>query len=352
MPRQLVNLRVHNVSAVDRAANKRTFLMMKAEVNKDDAMTFDDAMFGNRLHKVYIALGERYGALMETIDSIRRSDESEKGQAVKDALTAFVGSMEKSIPALMAEMDVTDEALEEELEKAGRKISADRMAKLKTLMKTLNDIINEQEGEAMTEKKAPDATALQKMVSGMAAMFGKMMGADEATITSLETASKGEVAPVIPEVVASRLSKAETENAELKTRLEKAEQATSALREEAELRKFAEQVAGFKNLGLDPEKDAALFKSVSEKLPKEQSERFLEIFRAAAAQANVAKMFGEVGSAGLGNTAGSAAEEIEQKVDAIIVKNAGMDRTKARDQVFRENGALYEKWRAETTVKV
>lgn len=339
MATRLVNLFVKNVAAVDRAANKRTFLVIKsADVKKDDAMTFDDAMFGAHLQHVYMALGERYGALMETIDSIRCSDEADKGAAMKMALTSFVESMQQAIPDMMAEMNT-------DVEKA--KVSGERMAKLKTLLKTLTHIINE--GEAMSvEKKTPDMNALQKM----AAMFGRMMGADEKVVADFEKAGAGTPTVEIPAEVTTRLAKAEADNAAMATRLEKAEADGAKLRDEIALRKFATEVAEYKGAGLDPEKDATLLKSISENLSKEQADRIRELFKSAAAAASVNKMFGEIGAAGSGTPADSAAAEVEQKVDALVAKSTSMTREDGRRQVFIDNPGLYDRWRNETTVKV
>jgi hypothetical protein len=192
------------------------------------------------------------------------------------------------------------------------------------------------------------------MGAGIAALIGRAMGADEKVVAELEGSDKKD--PAIPAEVQTRLSKTESENAELKTRLEKAEAATNELREQAELRKFAEEVAGYKEIGLDPTKDAALLKAVTEKLPKEQSDRIRELFKAAVAQVQAGKLFGEVGSNGMGAQAGTASAEIESKTTAKLGEmrksNDKVTVEQARDSVFRENPGLYERWAKETTLRV
>lgn len=348
MATRLVNLFVKNVAAVDRAANKRTFLVMKGE-----AMTYDEALMSRRLYKVYEALGERYGSLMETIESIRASDETNKGVALKAAITAFINDMKKDVPSIL-------EGLDTDVEKAGKKISSVRMSKLKTLYKVLSDIIAEGE-EDMTEKTALDAGALSKMGHAIAAMFSKVAGADDATIAALEKAAG--VEPEVNPEIAARLAKSEAdhaaqvakaaaENVALLARLEKAEAATAELREQAELRKFAEEVSGFTGIGMDPTKDAALLKSVTEKLPAEQAARFREILKAAVAQAAASKLFGEIGSSVSGVAAGSAAEDVQKAVGELMQKNDKLSVSDAQKAVFQANPGLYEKWRSETTLKV
>ena len=181
MPTQLLRLAVRNVSAVDRPANQRTFLTIKAE----DAMTFADALMLQRMRDVYEALSERYGALMETMDSIRQSEEPDKLAACHAALDAFAQSVSTDVPALMAVMSRApdpDDDTNNSVTKAGRKISAARFAKLKTLYTVLGEIM--QEGaETMTETtkaSVPDMSALTKIGQSLAALFGRAAGAPTA----------------------------------------------------------------------------------------------------------------------------------------------------------------------------
>ena len=202
----------------------------------------------------------------------------------------------------------------------------------------------------MAEKKAPDATALQKISNSIAAMFGRAAGADDATIAALEIPV--EKSAEVPAEIVTRLAKAEADATALTARLAKSEEETSKLREEATLRKFAEEVTGYAGIGLDPTKDAALLKSVEEKCGKEAADRLREVFKAQLAQKAASSLMREIGTTGVSNAPGSAAEDVEQRSAALVQKNDKLSLSQARDQVFRENPSLYEKWREETTVKV
>lgn len=323
-----------------------------------DAMTFDDAMMGRRLNKVYESIGERYGALIETMNSIRYGDGEDKAAAIKAALMDFLASMKGAVPEILG-------MLEADVAKQGRKISAERMSRLKAMRDMLNGLIAEAEGDGPMDKQM-DASVLAKLGHGIAALFGRAAGADEATVAELEKAAAGEKPPVVSEEVKARFAKAETEGAELKKandelklRVEKAEAETAKaaeearkLRDEAELRKFAEEVAGYKDLGLDPAKDAALLKAVSETLPKEHADRIREIFKAALAQAQASSLFREVGSSGAGPAPESAAGEVEQKMAALVAKNATLTPEAARSAIFGAHPELYERWRRETSVRI
>ena len=348
MAKRLVNL-LKNIAAVEHPANRRSFLVIKSVKKDEHAMTFDDAMFGRRIHKVYMALSEHYGALMETIDSVRMSGDEDKPAAVKAALASYLGAVQKAMPDMLAAMDAEDEDMEKGALNSGPLVKVrDR----------LNALIKEADmaEPKKDDKKAPDATMLAKMGSTIAAMFARATGASDEDIAILEKAATGVSAPVIPAEVQAQLAKAATDNAALTTRLEKAELETVKLREEAELRKFAEEVSEFKSIGLDPAKDNALLKAVSEKLPKEQADRIREIFKSAVAQKAASTLFQEIGSGAEGVVAGSASSEIEQKTGAVMAElrksNDKVTMEQARDSVFRSNPGLYERWMRETTVKI
>jgi hypothetical protein len=163
----------------------------------------------------------------------------------------------------------------------------------------------------------------------------------------------------IPVRVQAELAKSAAEaadlkksNDELKTRLEKAETAMAAAREEASLRKFTEEITGFKDVGLDPAKDAAILKSVEDKVGKEAADRLREIFKSQMAIAKTSRLMGEIGSSGPGLAAAdSAAAEVQQKMSDIMSKSDKVDRDSAMNQVFRADPALYDRYRNETLVR-
>tara|TARA_Y100000310_G_scaffold98201_1_gene95943 strand:- start:30932 stop:31993 length:1062 start_codon:yes stop_codon:yes gene_type:complete len=353
MAHLLRKLKINRVDLVDKGSNPGAHvrLFKRDEPIRKESTTFDEAIMGRRLHKIYAALGDQWGALIETLDSIRQSDDANKGAAIKGALNDFLGSVKQAIPSMLG-------ALDDDMDKAGRKISASRMMRLRNLQKVLDDLIKE--GEVMGEPtkkadekvaKTPDASALRKMGNSFAAMFGRATGADETAIAELE---KGDADPWkdVPGEVRARLEKAEAARVDEMKKAEALQKQVDDLREEQALRAFTEEVAGYQEIGLDPSKDAALLKSVTENLSEDHAKRIREIFKAAVAQAAASKLYGEVGSAGAGNLPGSVAEEVEQRIDAVIAKNDKIDREAARDRVFAVDQSLYERWRNETTVKV
>ena len=350
----------------------RDYVEKRQMEKTEHALTFDDAMMQRKMRGMYEALGERYGALMESLNSVHQGDGDDKMTAMKQAMMDFADSVRTGMPRMIA--SIMDDEDDDKMKKAGRKISADRMAKLKTLHKTLGEIIAEQED--MMEKQAPDATTLGKLANAMAAMFGKAAGADDATIAALEKAAGAEPEP-IPDNVQALLTKSAADQAELKkandelkARLDKAEadakanaeavkkaaDEAAAFKAEHELRVIKTELAGYASMGVDPEKDAELFKSLTERLSPEQVARVREIFKsttAVVAKGNE-RLFRETGHSGSQGGATSARAEVEQKISAIMAKSDKLDYATALDEVFKSaDGAdLYRRYREETNVRV
>lgn len=91
-PRELVRVRVDEISAVDRPANRRPFLIIKRD-DGADAESFDDMMARRRIGHVVSALYDHYGALIDTLTSIANSDEGGKSTLVRAAIDDYLGSL-------------------------------------------------------------------------------------------------------------------------------------------------------------------------------------------------------------------------------------------------------------------
>jgi hypothetical protein len=364
----LARLNQIEASEADKARARRTLLAaarasgIEAAEKMEHPMTFDDAMLRRRINGLLAALGDHFGALTETLYSVLESTDEDKPASMRTAIQDFTAAVAASLPVMMAEL------LDQSVEKIGRKISATRLEKLRTLYKTLGEIIAEAEGERHMEKQTkPDAGALARMGQQIAAMFGRVLGADEAAVTALEKAAAGTPEAPIPEAVQTELAKAKADadelrktNIDLAARLEKAEAATKAatdaaakLAEAEALRKFADEVSGYKAIGVDPAKDAAILKAIEERVGQEAADRIRELWKAQLAQQNAATLMGEIGATGAGNApADTAAGEVASRVDAALAKSERLTRDEAMRQVFAADPALYERYRRETLVRV
>lgn len=108
-PHELVGLRVDEISAVDRPANRRRFLVVKqddeagAEALEHEAETFDDMIARRRIGHVVSALSDYYGALIETLTSIANSDEGGKPTLVRAAIDDYLGSLTGALDDVIAD---------------------------------------------------------------------------------------------------------------------------------------------------------------------------------------------------------------------------------------------------------
>ena len=120
-PHELRRLRVREVSAVDRPANKKRFLVIKSAIfagpakdaftdaldacykAMDEAATFGDMLAQRRIGTVIGSLLESHNALIDTLDSIRRSDEKDKPARVKTAVNDYLASVKSELDRIVGD---------------------------------------------------------------------------------------------------------------------------------------------------------------------------------------------------------------------------------------------------------
>jgi hypothetical protein len=164
------------------------------------------------------------------------------------------------------------------------------------------------------------------------------------------------------------LTKAQTENAELAKRVTDAEKrATDAeklatdeslvAKAERDARVMAEFVTvakSFKRLPVDAavDKDAGLFKRVSEKLEKADADRVMTLLKAADKQLESASLFSTLGSGARPGVNGSAEAEIFAKADELVKADAKLSRGDAIQQVTKADPELRERYRIEKMASI
>ena len=136
---QLLDLHVEEISAVDRPANKRKWLVVKragaeqaeaiaaarkahplvgqvadaleaATAPVAKAMTFADAMVSRQVGRVMDELSSRYWAFVDVVDSILLdATEDNKSELIETAVTAYVESVRAAIPGLLEDVSKLDD---------------------------------------------------------------------------------------------------------------------------------------------------------------------------------------------------------------------------------------------------
>jgi hypothetical protein len=153
--RRLKNLVIDRVDLVGDPANAGARVVLyKRAVRKDEhpAPTFDEALLGRRMSEIQTVLFDMVGALSDTIFGVLQSDDDDKVAAIKSAVGRFGDRLGGELEELFASV-----------EKVGRKISTDRLARLRAAMKALAGIITEaEEGSSMDKTKSarPDVATL------------------------------------------------------------------------------------------------------------------------------------------------------------------------------------------------
>lgn len=190
--------------------------------------------------------------------------------------------------------------------KAGRKISAKRLGRLRELVTTLTEFISEAEPtmpdddqiENTVTEKADDATDIQKSI-------------DDAVSKALaDTQVKLEKAEVAAKEATDRAEKAETiAKSEQDRRITKAFEG-----------KIANEWKGVP--GIKAEDDIEIFKAISE-FDTDKWNRIDALMTGAAEAIRTGSLFAEQGSAGSGDTSASAQGEINKRADKLVDDSSG-----------------------------
>lgn len=254
-------------------------------------------------------------ALQESLDSILEDEKvTDKQAAIGQVLQQFL--------AALVDSGVT---------KAGRKISAERLALLKQMKDMLEQLITEAEaGPEQSGNNVENYFMSKRKEEGKLAEVIKFEQLPEEVRKQLEEVEE--------------LKKKAAEAEELRKRVEEAEALAKAEREERIKREYISKAASFQALPIKPEEFGLVMKALAEKDPENYAK--VEAVLKAADEAIVkAGLFAEIGRSG--NTAGSAVQKAEALACEMIQKNAGMTKEQALAKVWVENPELYAEYEKE-----
>lgn len=364
--KKLLNLRITEVSGVDKAANKRRFLVVKrAEEdplkgggNTDDQKLTEKAVsflkgILDRITKgagdakdFASLLGERQReeamwdmtyAFRESLDSILGDPE------VTDKKTAIANTLQQFFIALTASNLVKGEKID--IAKVGRKISQSRM----DMIKQMKDMLEKLIADAEVVPDVPEGAGVNKNQGGnnvpekitMDMLPEEVVKALNAIPDLTKQAAKStELETKLTETV----TKLDATNVELK----KAQEDLAKAQEDQRKQEFITKAAGLKNLATNAEELGLLMKAVAEnKATPEQIAKLEGILKAADEGIAKGNLFGEIGRSGGGTVAGSALAKAEAFANEMIQKNAAMTREQAMAKVWIDNPQLYAQYEKE-----
>jgi len=174
---KLTDMEIDEVSIVDKGANKKRFAIVKSEVETMD----------KELTEIIKAVVGDYQAdsasLLDAVKTIQKYMDSYPEDllgAVKEVLGKMLVEPEKP------EVTKEDVVTEEDIEKAGRKLSAKTKAELKAIAEKIASLLDEDEEPATPEKK------MEKRIEALQAEIEKMKN----TIPEEKPEGKPEIEPL------------------------------------------------------------------------------------------------------------------------------------------------------------
>lgn len=311
------------------------------------AASFSEALMRRRLGDMTEEMGDLIGAFYETVQAATAdADETNKAAAVKRALAEFGDA----VKACIADWTV---------EKAGRKVSAARLKRLRSVKEHIDAIIAEAEAAAATggepTNKREEHMDLKGALAGLAAEVRDVIKAEFDRLTSAAGEAEGlraevkelkdQVAKATPEKpediwkgVHPAVRKAHEDAVKRAT---DAEALAKSERQERLKGQYIAKAAAFKGLPVKPDDDWSLFQAIDEKLEKSQADRVLTLLRAGDEAVAQAQIFQEVGRGGEPVT-GSAEEKINKLAEEFVLKSATpMTIEQARVAVMELHPELY-----------
>jgi hypothetical protein len=320
--------RIDEVSLVDSPANQlaRVLLFKRHEpVSKNDD-EYDHGDYTPQTVEEILAQRdakeawwELTGALEMSVRSIMACAEPDEAA---DMLTQTVNEFSTRARKLLPGMAVSKAWLEavDEVEKAGRVIAGQRLTRIKDAIAVLQQIVRE--AEPAKEGDMADADVAKRAEQA------------EARIKELEA----QIAKA--DDVTKRLEAAEA-------RAQEAEAVAKRNQDRLEEREYIEKAQQYRALPVKPEEDWRVLKGLDSLEPSVR-DRALELLAAAEGQLALAGALTTVGKGGERRGGGSAWEDAQSLAKALVQKGAYTSEMDAITQVWRENPALYERYRQES----
>ncbi len=264
--------------------------------------------------------------LLQSIDEFR---------AQAEPLLGSLGMVEKAAPfwAVMTEV-------EQEVSKAGRVMSAARMAQLRTAIATLQTILAEAGGMMEKGTTMADETPTKALEDRLAKADAEVQRLTLQLAKAQQTPEEqeAEFLKSLPEAVRKRWEADAIEKAALR-------QALEVEKEKRERAEYIEKTATYRAAGLAPD-DWEVLKSL-DTLPEGPRDRVLTLLKALGEQVKTSQLFRETGtSRGGASLSETAVAQLEQLIAAEQAKN-DQPYAKAFQAVAKAHPHLYEAYTRE-----
>ncbi|MFA6619261.1 MAG: hypothetical protein WCT23_09360 [Candidatus Neomarinimicrobiota bacterium] len=368
MPRLLKNLKIKTIGSVDRPANgeAKVALMKRADGDESQGGGGEADGLKDKLEKLTSFVKGLFGGAKDY-------NQAQQAQAVEEKLWEKTRFLRESIESIMADATTADKqsAIANTLQqfyadlvsdmtgvqKAGRKISAQRIAqlkqqrdKLKETMENLTALIDSadvtpepgegelnkhEEGNELPIKYDDLPEEVRKAVEAVAPLQKKL-----------------EETEGINAELKKSLDETSTELSKTKSDLAKAQEELTKASDEKLTKEYIEKAKGYTHLGVKPEEFGPVLKRIGEgKATAEDLAKMEGVLKAANEAVEKGGLFGELGGSGSGGS-DNPVTQFDAMVKGIIAKSAGMDYAQAVEKVAAENPALYAAYTQAVTVRV
>jgi hypothetical protein len=327
MATKLKKLLINRVDCVDKgAAPAARILLWKRDgepVGKND---MDSDYTPRTVNQILVEreAREQWYELMSVLEcSVREIVGSAEPADVPGLLTQTVNEFSAAAKDLIPRVSMSKgwQAAVDEVEKAGRVIAGQRLTRIKDAIAALQQIVR----EAEPGEKEPDMAD---------ADVAKRAADAEARVKELEA----QVAKA--EDVTKRLEAAEQ-------RAKDAEEVAKRNQERLEEREYIEKAQRYSALPIKAEEDWKVLKAIDAMEPSVR-DRALELLGAAEGQLALAGALSTVGKGGERRGGGSALADATLLAKGLVQKGIHTSEADAMTQVWRENPALYERYRKES----
>lgn len=278
-----------------------------------EPQTFGQELLEQRMNDILGDVAEHLCALQCVIaDALSAGTGTEKQTVIDQAITDFADTLSTAVPEWLTGV-----------QKAGRKISADRLTKMKHMQQMLATMIAEQDVTKEDDMKI-DVSKLAPEVQAHIAELEK--SAAEKLTGAAEIAKVQADAAVL-------VAKAQADATE-------AREIAKAERDQRIAKEFTEKVSVFKRLSINKATDGAVLREIAEKCSPEVATRIDEILKSAEnLLAETSILMRPMGSSQSG--AGSAFGKLEAIAKELVSKGEAKTNAKAMALAMDRNPDLY-----------
>jgi hypothetical protein len=333
MPNSLHEVEVVEVSLVDKAANKRKFLVTKSDK-------------GGHTMTDELVLNVENEEVANVLKSITEMD-GDKIAAIKS-----LSELDQDTLATLMKYESDDEDLTAAIQKAG--ISDKAQKAVKVALQALSAVKDELGGDIMKklaaaggfpfpagDKKKPeeDDKMTEKQKTQKSAEGGDVMA-----LVKKDADGNADFSDV-PENVRPLVAQLWKQNEEAIRKAEETETILKQERDQRVLKEFIQKAEGFQHLGVEPTKFGAILKACKESLDESMFTELERVLK--TADEKMAPLFKELGTGGEGDDDQSAYAQLEKKAQEIRKSEGSLSFEQAFVKAVDQNPDLAQKEREE-----